>query len=845
MIIEPENKNVFIMHSAHLDLFWMGSEATCLEWGSKIIDDAVGFAAKDKDFHFLIETVRFLEYYIDKHPEKKELLKQLALNGQIEFAGDYIDKVENSHDGESLVRNVIYGKKVLKELLGVDTEVCYHPDLPGSAEQTPQILAKSGISYYLAARGFKLGVRIFWKGLDKSRLILYDFPQHYAYYSIEEEVLPYVDEIRKNIDSEDIILSCSAGDLGPANTFSTRENGKWKMVVLSDFIKELNGKNYGLNFKTTGITKALKGMDVTGLKEISGENPSRWGHHASALHARLFLLDKKASAGLMEAEKYSAVCDLLGMPVEFNEPVHPLKHGGYSGGVRKYFDLKFKPSDLKGYIDAGWRYLLVTQDHNYGGVDGAQTQFDRYRYKEAAVTIAEMIKQLCFDRICSCMGSDGMLFTVFNSMNWMRSEPVYFESDKLDPENNYVAVDNKNNSCPILKTGKGYAFFASGVPSFGYKSFRIEKGISEESSYREIKEDKDSILLKNKYYEISIDKKTGSLSMLKDLELGVDLVKGSGFLTITAYEDKSVSVNDNVVDKPVMDESRLNVRSVSITEDNYLWTKVEIITEICNAKTKIEVVLSHYRKELKFKPTIYWMGIHNLQVKMNLYFNEDFKKIVYGVPYGAQKYGDYLESSVIFKEDEISTVLYQRYREVEKWFSMESEAAGICLSSSHSAFDFDNTDVSSTLIRTVSNCGEHDVKFLNEGQLEYEFSLSSYKGSWAENKSFITGWEMAYPLESVERNPDSVPVAKGMPMELSFIDTGENGILTVFKKSEHEEGKYIARIFNTTSAEYPLQFRDSLDLKISGACDFNENNMDDRSDRLESYEIKAVKFNKH
>lgn len=31
---------VFVMHSSHLDLFWIGAQADCLSKGAKIIDDA-------------------------------------------------------------------------------------------------------------------------------------------------------------------------------------------------------------------------------------------------------------------------------------------------------------------------------------------------------------------------------------------------------------------------------------------------------------------------------------------------------------------------------------------------------------------------------------------------------------------------------------------------------------------------------------------------------------------------------------------------------------------------------------------------------------------------------------
>lgn len=61
MSIMENKNNIFVLHSSHLDLYWISEQADCLEIGSKTIDDAVTCAAADENMHFLIETVRFLE----------------------------------------------------------------------------------------------------------------------------------------------------------------------------------------------------------------------------------------------------------------------------------------------------------------------------------------------------------------------------------------------------------------------------------------------------------------------------------------------------------------------------------------------------------------------------------------------------------------------------------------------------------------------------------------------------------------------------------------------------------------------------------------------------------------
>lgn len=134
---------VFVMHSSHLDLFWIGAQADCLSKGAKIIDDALTRAQKEPSFHFLIETARFLEYYVHAYPQRLEALKAAFASGQFEMAACYTDRLENHVSGESLVRNALYGRKVIRQLLGLDCDLACHPDLPGFAEQSPRSTKKA------------------------------------------------------------------------------------------------------------------------------------------------------------------------------------------------------------------------------------------------------------------------------------------------------------------------------------------------------------------------------------------------------------------------------------------------------------------------------------------------------------------------------------------------------------------------------------------------------------------------------------------------------------------------------------------------------------------------------
>ena len=118
--------HMHIVHGSHLDLYWMGEQAACLALGAKNIDAAVTRASADPSHHFFIETVRFLEYYLLRYPHRKQVLKQLIEAGNIEVGACYSDREENAHDGESLVRNAVYGNlKLMRQTLSTEQYAKY------------------------------------------------------------------------------------------------------------------------------------------------------------------------------------------------------------------------------------------------------------------------------------------------------------------------------------------------------------------------------------------------------------------------------------------------------------------------------------------------------------------------------------------------------------------------------------------------------------------------------------------------------------------------------------------------------------------------------------------------
>lgn len=826
---------VYIMHSSHLDLYWIGAQADCLHKGSIIIENALARAEKEPDFHFLIETARFLEYYAYQNPQRMDALKAAFARGQFEMAACYTDRLENHISGEALARNALYGKKVIREILGVDCRQACHPDLPGFAEQTPQIYKKTGIDYYLSARGFKNGARFLWQGLDDSDIIMYNIPGHYAYYDVQQ-VISGFEQTKRNIQADFILLGCSAGDMGPAGTFMAKENGKEARYDVADLVKKLNAEYPEYEFELANAYQTLERMDKSSLSHMRGEYPSRWGHHGSAMNVYFYELDKQVDRMLTDAEKLATLCRILNIPQDLKMDRHPLRDPGGNGGGRRYFDLDFTPSSVEEWIEYGWRLQITTHDHNFGGVEGAQTEFDRVIYKQAALKIAEAIIENSLAALTEKLAVGKGCVAVYNTMNWRRDELLRLPEMELKQGEDYVARDKDGVENPVVYHNGAWWLRAENVPPVGAKTFSLHQTRSNSPSAAQTVDGEQTVVIRNAYYEVEVSKKTGCLVRLVDLDTGKNWA-GDDVLDVFALRDDSLGGSERSAQKPELDRSSAHVRSVRASAVNPLFAEITVISEVLDVKLYWRIQLPAHQKRVQVSVSFDWPGTPDIQLKMNLLSRSAESRIVYGVPYGAQEYGKYLETdSLRFGNDEISYELFNRYREVQGHFAVEQEGQYLMTATSQSAMDFVPCGAQVLLLRDVRNGAEQDYRFTNFGPRNYTFAFTSGAGKW--EQAALLPWELQQPLLACEGTGGQPAVLQ----EKSWLSTGDAGVLTVLKSSEEREGEVVARLYNPTSEKAQLHWQVKESAVQAEGINMDESPCADEPSQLKGFEIKTVRL---
>lgn len=121
-----------------------------------------------------------LEDYLSVKPENRQRIKELVQQGKLIIGPWYTQTDEMVVGGESIVRNLLYGKLDCEEF-GDKMDIGYLPDSFGQSARLPQILNGFGIKRCMFWRGTseRMGsdkTEFFWEGDDNSKVTVQLLP---------------------------------------------------------------------------------------------------------------------------------------------------------------------------------------------------------------------------------------------------------------------------------------------------------------------------------------------------------------------------------------------------------------------------------------------------------------------------------------------------------------------------------------------------------------------------------------------------------------------------------------------------------------------------------------------
>ncbi|MEI7421557.1 MAG: glycoside hydrolase family 38 C-terminal domain-containing protein [Prolixibacteraceae bacterium] len=781
---------ICLMNSSHQDIAWMDSPEKCvIERDTMLLTPLLNKAEKDKDYRFDVEDALMIREYIQRHPDKKQLIRELLADGRISCGSSYIQPYEEMYSGESLARQFYLGAKWLKDEFNYDATVYWNEDVPGRSLQMPQIMKKAGTRFMMISRHQK---GIFnWYSPDGSFVTTYS-PGHYcdSYQPLQKNFYEASNYLTKSALEwkMPVMPFLSDWDMSPARDHSSLirqwtniteyqdAKGNFQPLKLPDFKVVIAPVFFE---KVVGVN--------TKLPSIQGERPAVWLYIHGPSHQKAIKASREGDILLTQAEKFATINALV------------------DGTFLNYPQAR---------LTRAWESKIFP-DHGWGGKHGDITDATFAASYEFAKTEAGQVLQQSLIELASKIATDpkkGAPLVVFNSISKIRKDPVSFDlnfekGDAFDLEvtdglgakvtSQLSAVKHFDDHS--IKTTR-LIFVAENVPSIGYKTFYLKTAKTPHPKKAKTFQSE----AENGFYKLKFA--DGGLSSIYDKELGKELISSSKFMAgevFTLHSKGNGAGEFSEIQKTDMegyDKTGNYKTKWEVEEEGPVCTVYKFRQQIRYAVVEQRVKLYHQLKKIDFDTQLLnWEGILYREFRMAVPLAMTDGQVSYEVPFGVVEAG----------KDEIEGFAGERYTEIcrnihprgiENWIGASNSDFGVTLSSSVAVADWidptesplKNQMLQPILLASRKSCHGEGNDYLQTGNHSFHFSLTSHQPGWQNGASF--GRQSNELLLAVKAFHQSKETA--LPETLSFFDTdGRNVFITTIKKAE-DSNEAIIRIFS-------------------------------------------------
>ena len=191
-ILAPElakkNGDVSLSISAvghsHIDLGWLWPIRETIRKGVRTFSTVLDLMNQYPDYIFGASQPQLYEWMKSYYPALYKKIKKRIAEGRWEPQGAmWVESDTNIPCGESLVRQLLYGKRFFKQEFGKEMKILWIPDVFGYSGVLPQLMKQSGVDYFMTQKmSWNIINRIphhtfFWQGIDGSRILTHMPPE--------------------------------------------------------------------------------------------------------------------------------------------------------------------------------------------------------------------------------------------------------------------------------------------------------------------------------------------------------------------------------------------------------------------------------------------------------------------------------------------------------------------------------------------------------------------------------------------------------------------------------------------------------------------------------------------
>lgn len=573
----------------HIDPVWLWRWQEGYEEVRATFRSALDRMNEIPDLRFVCSSTAFYKWILETDPGMFEEIRARVEEGRWNIVGGWIVEPDcNVPNGESFVRQGLYGQRFVREHFGFLVRHAFNPDSFGHAGTLPQILEKSGFETYTYMRPAPdtemeyENTTFRWKSRDGSQVlascipICYDAPvdhidQRVEDLSREKSLLP---------GQEHVMMFFGLGNHGGGPTKACiakvkkhQENPDAPPIVFSDL------RSY---------YKALReSIDPSVLPVVETDLQ----HHARGCyttHSEVKRLNRRAEHALMRTERWAFV-------------------------AARYLGLPFP----RAMLQEAWETVLFQQFHDILAGTSIQGAYEDTRdaYGSALWT-AELHSNRVLQRLAAQVrtAGEGRAVLVFNPLPWpVQSVVEVPETVKRELGDRVRIVDDSGQDVPQQPIDGNRVeavalAFSAEVPGLGYRTYRAVADETPEPSRITERQD-EAHTFENDFWRLNLDPHTGEIVNLFDKKAGVEVLRRG--LSLQVLVDQTDTWGHDL-DGWRVEDGRFRAESISVHEQSPCRTVLRIESAFGNSNARILLTLYPNSPHIDLEIRVQWNEKHRV-----------------------------------------------------------------------------------------------------------------------------------------------------------------------------------------------------------------------------------------
>ena len=793
-VLRPYMKQFSIaaVGNSHIDMAWLWPWTETVEVVRNTFGTALQLMREYPDFKFTASTAQAYEWIEEKYPAMFQEIQQRVKEGRWEVIGGmWVEPDLNMPDGESLVRQVLYGKRYFQQKFGKDINIGWNPDSFGYNWQLPQIYKRSGIDYFVtqkllwASEFTKFPYRLFWwQAPDGSRLLTY-FPSDYANQIDPQKMArdsatygPMMWKYNGGTNSApagslDMMYLYGVGDHGGGPTRQDLDTAlRWQK---GDLVYPK------INFSTAAQYFADLEKNKSELKIPTWDGELYFQYHrgVQTTQSEEKRGNRQNEELVLNAEKVASIDTLFGGTAGLSEKCQHCAHWG-----------SYPQQDF----DIAWKDILFNQFHDILPGSGIHINYvDAARKYAVASRIDNDIIQRGLKDIASRVLSDGVSVLVFNPLSWTRTGEVEFEVQFPTGVKDVSAVEPGGTTIPMEVLNYDWStglmrvrLLATNIPPIGYELVRLVQQANPPSAKTTLIASADS--LENEFIRLQVDPKTGCITSIYDkvniLEALALPVQSEGSPAASPDGLPCGNLLQAFVDKP----KRWDAWNIDADFVKQHWDLMQADEVKLVENTPLRAVIRvkhHFQKSSFVQDITMYPGVPRVDVHMQADWHEQhiLLKVAFPVSVHSDKATFEIPYGTVERPTTRNTPAEQAQFEVPalRWADISDPSHGFSLlNDSKYGYDARDNVLRLSLLRSPTWPDPET----DQGQHEFTYSLYPHGGTWREAMTVRQGYELNYPLmtQTTTKHPGMM-----MPERSFFATEQDNVIITAIKKAADDD----------------------------------------------------------